>query len=201
MTGLRRSAASRRCEDLGAARQNGPLPGAAAGPDAKRVSSPRSPTSSVRAIRLLGRTHAADLRVGADGAFVLGRGQLDTGDAGSVGLGEMNGVVAGSGSDVQDAAAGDVTEQFCPRPDPFPGRPAEPVGDGWGTGAGQLAPAVDLPGAVLVSSAVTVASWVGAGGQMCVMRYAGASPRRARSTASRRAKARGAISSCQVAMS
>ncbi|OIJ91702.1 hypothetical protein BIV24_15745 [Streptomyces colonosanans] len=84
--------------------------------------------------------------VGGYGAFVLGRGQLDASDARSVSPSEVDGVVAGSGADVQDTAACDVTQDLCSRSDPFPGRPAEPVGNGWGVGAGQLALAVDLPG-------------------------------------------------------
>lgn len=86
----------------------------------------------VRGVEGLGLGQAADnvslkelrtfnVRVGGDGAFVLGRGQLDPGDAGSVGLGEMDGVVAGSGTDVQDTAPGDVTKDFGPGPIPSQG--------------------------------------------------------------------------------
>lgn len=71
-----------------------------------------------------------NVRVGGDGAFVLGRGQLDAGDAGAVRLGEMDGVVAGAGDDFQDVAAGDVTEDFSFRPDPFP-RTSRTAGRGW----------------------------------------------------------------------
>lgn len=98
---------------------------------------------------------------------MLGRGQLDAGDAGSVSLGEMDGVVVGSGPDVQDPAAGDVTEGFCTRSDPFPGRPTELVGDGRGVGAGQLSVAVDLPGPGVGVLGGTVASWVGVLGIRC----------------------------------
>ncbi|MFF7947954.1 hypothetical protein [Streptomyces griseorubiginosus] len=98
-------------------------------------------------------------------------GQLDAGDAGSVSLDEVDGVVAGSGPDVQDPAAGDVTEDFCTRSDPFPRRPAEPVGDGRGVGAGQLALAVDLPGpgvGVLGGHGCLLGG--GVGHQVCVIR-------------------------------
>ncbi|MEU5622063.1 hypothetical protein ABZ774_34940, partial [Streptomyces sp. NPDC047802] len=61
-------------------------------------------------------------------------------------LGEVDGVVSSPGADVQDTAAGDIAEDFRSRSDPFPGRPAEPVGDGRCVGAGHLALAVDLPG-------------------------------------------------------
>ncbi|MBQ0830628.1 hypothetical protein [Streptomyces tagetis] len=46
-------------------------------------------------------------------AFVTYGCVFVAGDAGSVNLGEMDGVVAGSGADVQGPAAGDVTEDFC----------------------------------------------------------------------------------------
>lgn len=92
--------------------------------------------------------HVLNVRVGGDGAFVLGRGQLDSGDASAVGSREMHSVVAGPGADVQDAAAGDVAEDFSPWSDPLPGpgRPGHLDGDGWCVGAGQLALAIDLPG-------------------------------------------------------
>lgn len=69
----------------------------------------------------LDELHAVNVRVGGDGAFMLGRGQLDAGDAGSVSLDEVDGVVAGSGPDVQGPVAGDVTEDFCTRSDPSQG--------------------------------------------------------------------------------
>ena len=119
----------------------------------------------------LANSTSVNVRVGGDGAFVLGRGQLDPGDASAVGSREMHGVVAGPGADVQDAAAGDVAEDFSPWSDPLPGRPGQLVGDGRGVGAGQLALAVDLPG-----SGVGVLGWARCllggrdAGQVCVIR-------------------------------
>lgn len=52
---------------------------------------------------------------------MLGRGQLDAGDVSAVGLGEVDGVVAGAGADVQDAAPGDVSEDFGSGADPSQG--------------------------------------------------------------------------------
>lgn len=119
----------------------------------------------------LDELNAVHVRVGQNGTFVLGRGQLDAGDAGPVSLREMDGVVAGSGPDVQDAAARDVAKGFCTRPGPAPGRPAEPVGDGRSVTTGQLALAVDLPGPGVGVLGEHGASWVsGTENQVCVIR-------------------------------
>ncbi len=46
--------------------------------------------------------HACNVRVSGGGALVLGGRQLDPGDARTVGLGEVHGMVACAGADVQD---------------------------------------------------------------------------------------------------
>lgn len=61
---------------------------------------------------------------------MLGRGQLDSSDASAVSLGKTDGVMAGPGTDVQDAAAGDVTKDFSSRSDPSQG--AQDIWSGMG---------------------------------------------------------------------
>jgi len=155
---------------VGVGGQTRPLTGVAAGPDAKRVECAGEWSMARFAHLSLDELHAVHVRVGGDGAFVLGRGQLDSGDAGSVRLGEMDGVVASSRTDVQDAAAGDVTEDFCSRSDPFPRRPGELVGDGRGVGVSQLS-AIHMPGpCVGVLGGHDCLLGGRAGDQVCVVR-------------------------------
>jgi len=49
------------------------------------------------------------------------------GQAGAVPLFTSSAVLTGTGADVQDAAAGDVAEDFCSRSDPFPGASSRAV--------------------------------------------------------------------------
>jgi hypothetical protein len=89
---------------------------------------------------------AGSAPVGVEGALVLGGGELDRGHVGAVCLGQVDGVVAGPGADVQDAPTGEAPEDLGAWADSFPGGPVQTVWNGRRVGPVQLALTVGGPG-------------------------------------------------------